>query len=75
MKLSATRVRNTAGARAISEPQGQRRVVGGIGGGRSAFFVYPDEDVAVILMTNLVGANPQNLIDTIAGHYTAEAPR
>lgn len=46
-----------------------RRAVGGIGGGRSAFFLYPDDDIAVIVMTNLVGANPQNLIDTVASHY------
>lgn len=51
-----------------------RRALGGIGGGRSSFFVYPDDGVAVIVMTNLVGANPQNLIDTIAGHYIAVRP-
>jgi CubicO group peptidase (beta-lactamase class C family) len=53
----------------------KRRAVGGIGGGRSTFFVYPDEGVAVIVMTNLVGANPQNMIDTIAGHYITTASR
>jgi CubicO group peptidase (beta-lactamase class C family) len=53
----------------------KRRAIGGIGGGRSTFFIYPDDGVAVIVMTNLVGANPQNLIDTIAGHYIAAAPR
>lgn len=53
----------------------KRRAVGGIGGGRSTFFVYPDDGVAVIVMTNLVGANPQNLIDTIAGYYIATAQR
>lgn len=51
------------------------RAVGGIGGGRSTFFVYPDDDVAVIVMTNLVGANPQNLIDAIADHYIAKGAR
>lgn len=51
----------------------KRRAVGGIGGGRSTFFVYPDEGVAVIVMTNLVGANPQNMIDTIAGNYITTA--
>jgi len=51
------------------------RAVGGIGGGRSTFFVYPDDGVAVIVMTNLVGANPQNLIDTIAGYYIAPAAK
>ncbi len=53
----------------------KRRALGGIGGGRSTFFVYPDDQVAVIVMTNLVGANPQNLIDTIAGHYIAPGAR
>lgn len=38
-------------------------------------FVFPDDGVAMIVMTNLVGANPQNLIDTIAGNYIAEQPR
>ncbi len=53
----------------------KRRAVGGIGGGRSTFFVYPDDGVAVIVMTNLVGANPQNLVDTIADHYIATPAR
>lgn len=51
----------------------KRRAVGGIGGGRSTFFVYPDDGVAVVVMTNLVGANPQNMVDTIAGYYIATA--
>lgn len=53
----------------------KRRAVGGIGGGRSTFFVYPDDGVAVIVMTNLVGANPQNMVDTIAAPYIAAAAR
>ncbi|WP_448662993.1 serine hydrolase domain-containing protein [Sphingomonas sp. CJ20] len=53
----------------------KRRALGGIGGGRSTFFVYPDDGVAVIVMTNLVGANPQNLVDRIAGFYLAAARR
>lgn len=53
----------------------KRRAVGGIGGGRSTFFIYPDDGVAVIVMTNLVGANPQNLIDTIAGPYIETVKR
>jgi CubicO group peptidase (beta-lactamase class C family) len=52
-----------------------RRALGGIGGGRSTFFVYPDDGVAVIVMTNLVGANPQNLINTIADLYISTASR
>lgn len=52
-----------------------RFAVGGIGGGRSAFFVYPQDHVAVIVMTNLVGSGPQSLIDTIAGYYLPKAAR
>lgn len=45
------------------------RAVAGIGGARSAFYVYPDDDLAVIILTNLSGAQPEQLIDTIAGFY------
>ena len=43
--------------------------VAGIGGARSAFVVYPDRDVAVVVLTNLVGANPQQFIPRIADLY------
>ncbi|RSZ59477.1 beta-lactamase family protein [Massilia atriviolacea] len=46
-----------------------QRAVAGIGGGRSAFYVYPDDDLAVIILTNLAGARPDQLIDTVAGFY------
>ena len=46
-----------------------RRIVGGLGGGRSAFFVYPDHGLAIIVLTNLVGGNPQRFIDEIAAIY------
>ncbi|MEP7007885.1 MAG: serine hydrolase domain-containing protein [Sphingomonas bacterium] len=46
-------------------------IVGGIGGGRSAFFVYPDDDLAVIVLTNLVGSDPQGFIDKIAALYAS----
>jgi CubicO group peptidase (beta-lactamase class C family) len=45
------------------------RAVAGIGGARSAFYVYPDDDLAVIILTNLAGAQPEQLIDAIAGFY------
>ncbi|MES2018466.1 MAG: serine hydrolase [Pseudomonadota bacterium] len=47
----------------------EHRAVAGIGGGRSAFYVYPDDDLAVIVLTNLAGAQPEQLIDTVAGFY------
>jgi CubicO group peptidase (beta-lactamase class C family) len=45
------------------------RAVAGIGGGRSAFFVYPEDDLAIIILTNLAGSQPEQLIDTVAGFY------
>lgn len=47
----------------------EHRAVAGIGGARSAFYIYPDDDLAVIILTNLSGAQPEQLIDTIAGFY------
>jgi tetratricopeptide (TPR) repeat protein len=43
--------------------------VAGIGGRRSAFYVYPDDDLAVVILTNLSGANPEDFIDEVAGHF------
>jgi len=45
------------------------RQVAGIGGARAAFIVYPDEGLAIIVLTNLAGANPQRLIPQIAKLY------
>ncbi len=47
------------------------REVSSMGGARAAFRIYPDEGLAVIVLTNLVGANPQTFIDGIAGFYRA----
>ena len=43
--------------------------VAGIGGARAAFVVYPDEGLAVVVLTNLAGANPQRFIAQIAKLY------
>ena len=43
------------------------RAVAGIGGARSAFYVYPNDDLAIIILTNLAGGQPEQLIDTVAG--------
>lgn len=47
--------------------------VAGIGGARSAFVVYPERGVAVVVLTNLVGANPQQFIPRIADFYVRDA--
>jgi CubicO group peptidase (beta-lactamase class C family) len=43
--------------------------VASVGGGRSAIFIYPKENVSVIVLTNLQGASPENFIDQIAEYY------
>jgi CubicO group peptidase (beta-lactamase class C family) len=52
---------------AISRPE--HRALAGIGGRRSAFYVYPDDDLAVVILTNLSGGEPENFIDEVAGHF------
>ncbi|MGX9718785.1 serine hydrolase domain-containing protein [Stenotrophomonas acidaminiphila] len=49
----------------------RHREVSSMGGARAAFGVYPDEGLAIVVLTNLVGANPQTFIPTIAGIYRA----
>lgn len=43
--------------------------VASVGGGRSAIFIYPNENLSVIVLTNLQGASPENFIDQIAKYY------
>ncbi|GAA4033742.1 hypothetical protein GCM10022409_17560 [Hymenobacter glaciei] len=47
----------------------EHRAVAPTGGGRSALFVYPEDDLAIVVLTNLMGANPDMFIDEIAGFY------
>lgn len=42
------------------------------GGARSAFFVYPDDDVMVVLLTNLNGSSPEQFIDELAAYYIGD---
>ena len=52
----------------VLQSSGHRQIAG-MGGARAAFIVYPDDGLAVIVLTNLVGSNPQNFIPKIAGFY------
>jgi len=40
-----------------------------VGGMRSALFVYPNDQLSIIVLTNLQGSNPEWFIDEIAGFY------
>jgi len=52
------------------------RQVAGIGGNRSAFIVYPDDQLAIVVLTNLVGGNPERFIPQVAELYAPDsAPR
>ena len=42
------------------------------GGNRAAFFVYPQDDMSIVVLTNLMGAVPSQFIDDIAGLYIPE---
>lgn len=39
------------------------------GGGQSAIAVYPNDDLSVVILTNLAGAKPENLMDEVAEFY------
>ena len=53
----------------------EHRQLAGMGGARAAFIVYPEQDLAIVVLTNLVGANPQNFIPGIAALYATPSPR
>jgi CubicO group peptidase (beta-lactamase class C family) len=44
-------------------------VAGPTGGGRAAFFIYRDDDLTVIVLTNMIFSAPQSYIDGIARFY------
>jgi CubicO group peptidase (beta-lactamase class C family) len=47
--------------------------VGGTGGIRSAFFVYPNDGLAVIVLTNSQSARPESLVQGVANLYLNSA--
>jgi CubicO group peptidase (beta-lactamase class C family) len=58
----------------VTKPRPKHSAVIATGGGRAAFFVYPDDDLAVVVLTNLAGAFPEEFIDELAGFYEPEIP-
>jgi CubicO group peptidase (beta-lactamase class C family) len=48
------------------------RAIAGIGGSRSWFYVYPDHDLTVIVLTNMKSNGPENLASEIAGLFYPE---
>jgi len=58
----------------LTKPRPQHSAVIATGGSRAAFFVYPDDDLAIVVLTNLAGAFPEEFIDELAGIYKPEIP-
>ena len=56
----------------MAKPRPRHRAVAATGGSRAAFFVYPEDDLAVVVLTNLAGAFPEDFIDELAGYYKPE---
>lgn len=40
-----------------------------VGGGRAAIFVYPNDDLSIVVLTNLSGGSPDAFIDELAGLF------
>ncbi|WP_374525276.1 serine hydrolase domain-containing protein [Sphingopyxis sp.] len=40
-----------------------------VGGARAALFIYPGDDLSIVVLTNLMGASPEKFIDKIASLY------
>ena len=58
----------------MTKPRPKHRAVIATGGSRAAFIVYPEDDLAVVVLTNLAGAYPEEFIDELAGYYKPQIP-
>ncbi|NIG56407.1 serine hydrolase [Chitinophaga sp. Cy-1792] len=58
----------------VTKPRPEHPAITASGGGRSAFFVYPEDDMGIIVLTNLAGANPEDFIDELAGYFNPAIP-
>lgn len=56
----------------MTRPRPKHRAVVATGGSRAAFFVYPEDALAIVVLTNLAGAYPEDVVDEIAGIYDPE---
>jgi CubicO group peptidase (beta-lactamase class C family) len=56
----------------MTKPRPKHRAVIATGGSRAAFFVYPEDDLAIVVLTNVAGAFPEEFVDEIAGIYNPE---
>lgn len=56
----------------ITKSRKNHSAVGMSGGNRSVIMVYPDDDLAIIVLTNLAGSSPEDFVEEIAGCYNPD---
>jgi len=44
------------------------------GGAKAAIAVYPEDDLAIVILTNLQGSMPERFIDRVAAYYIPDFP-
>jgi CubicO group peptidase (beta-lactamase class C family) len=56
----------------MTKPHAQHSAIVATGGGRTAIFVYPEDELAVIVLTNLANSYPEEFVDELAGFYNPD---
>ncbi len=56
----------------VNKQSTRHRAVGMSGGGRSAFLIYPEDELAIVILTNLMGSTPENFIVEAAGYFNPD---
>ncbi len=46
-------------------------VIASLGGARNVLFIYPKDNIAIVVLTNLMGSHPQDFMKEIANAYIA----
>ena len=49
--------------------------ISAVGGNRAGVFVYPDDNMSIVILTNLMGAVPSQFVDEIMGLYIPDVKR
>jgi CubicO group peptidase (beta-lactamase class C family) len=47
-------------------------VIASLGGNRNALYIYPKDNISVVILTNLVGSHPEAFIEEIANLYITD---
>jgi CubicO group peptidase (beta-lactamase class C family) len=56
----------------ITKIRPKHKAIGMSGGARSAFLIYPDDDLAVVVLSNLGGGSPEDFLEELASCYNPE---